>query len=165
MTAPEVDFVLTAIDDNYGEPLADVPLERIDRDNADNVDADTHGISEDLTRTNVVSAALVSIDPTPIGTEYDHRIQAVVGVRIEGAHHSEFGHIDPDDVDGVPWDELRDTVREAILEEREYPPVSGRSDTTYTHILELNPNDSSSEYADYYRFDADYAFVGYEDLP
>lgn len=165
MTAPEVQVILDAIDDHYGTLLADVPLERIDRDNADNIDTDTHGISEELTRTNIVSATLATADPTPIGTEFDHRIQAIVGVRIEGAHRSEFGHIDPEGIDGEPWDDLREGVRRAIMTEREYPDVPDRSDTNYTWIQELNSNDSSSEYANYYRFDADYAFHGYETLP
>lgn len=161
---PEVEFVLDAIDSNYGEALEDVPLKRVDRDNSDILEDDVHTRTGKLEETNFVGARFADRSPTPIGTEYDHRIEAVVGVRIEGMHHSEYGHIDPDGVEGVDWDELVRKIRRAILTERKFPDV-GRSDTGYTYLSLANEVDTSSEYADYYRYDMDILFFGFEELP
>lgn len=165
MTTPEVQFVLDAINDHYGTALSNVPLERIDRDNADILEQSVHSISGELERTNFVGATLASRDPQAIGTEYDHDIQAVVGVRIEGAHHSEHGHIDPDGSNGVEWWRLKKNIRRAILTDREFPAVSNRPNTTYTDLQFANENDQSDDYADYYRYDFDVLFNGFETLP
>lgn len=165
MTAPEVQFVLDAIDSNYGTPLADVPLERIDRDNSDILEQSIHDVSAELQDSNYVGATLADRSTTAIGTEYDHDIETVVGVRIEGAHHSEWGHVDPDGSDGVAWDTLVRTIRRAVLQEREFPSVSNRPNTTYTWIEERNFTDLSADYSDYYRADVDFVFQGFETLP
>lgn len=165
MSVPEVQFVLDAIDSNYGTPLSNVPLERIDRDNSDILEQDVHSISGELQRTNFVGATLATLDPQAIGTEYDHDLQAVVGVRIEGAHHSEWGHIDPDGTNGVEWWRLKKNIRRAILAEREFPAVANRPDTTYTDLQFANESDDASDYKDYYRYDFDVLFNGFETLP
>lgn len=168
MTAPEVQYLLDSISDNYAgvTDIADVPLERIDRNNFINLDqGDRHRMSEQLDRTNLVGAGIGSLTPTPVGTDYNHNTDIVVGLRLEGAHHTEHGHIDPDGNNGVAWDTLKDKVHDAIMEDRLQPSVSNRPNRDYRHILELNVVDRSSEYLDYYRFDADYVFVAYETLP
>lgn len=165
MTAPEVQFVLDAIDSNYGTPLADVPLERIDRDASEILEQDVHTVTAELRGSNYVGATLADRTTDAIGTEYDHDVQAVVGVRIEGLHHSKWGHVDADGSDGVPWDDLVQTIRRAILQERTFPSVSDRPNTTYTDLRTANDQDLSSNYADYYRYDFDVLFNGFEDLP
>jgi len=102
-----------------------------------------------------------------IGSGYDHKREAVVGVRIEGLHHSEWGHIDPDGANGIPFDDaggLVDMTKDAVLDERTWPAAGGPG-VTYTDLLVENEAPQSSNYADYYRTDFDIRFRGYEDLP
>lgn len=172
MTAPEVQWVLDRIDeyygygvlpygtDAYGDPP---PLQRVDRDNSQDLD-DVRSVTEPLKDGNIVAATLANYDTSPIGTEYDHRVNAVVGLRIVGLHYSEWGHVDPAGEDGAPWAGLVQAVRRALLEKRTYPDV-GRTDVTYTDLQLTNPSPLSHQYGDHYRYDVDVEFRGYEDLP
>lgn len=177
MSVPEVQFVLDAVKDNlvgagnagagyFGagyDSLDDIPVRRIDRDNSDILEADIHTHSAELQEANFVGAGFQTRDATPIGTEYDHRVQNAVGVRIEGAHVSEYGHIDPTGKDGVPWRQFVQGVRTAITHERTFPD-SGAGNTSYTHLELTNGSDQSSDYSDYFRYDFDVLFVGFEAL-
>jgi hypothetical protein len=162
---PEVDFILQAIKDNYGKAMADIPLDRIDRDNARNLDADRRDKTEAYQVSNFVGASTETTDNEVLGKDFNQKVQAVVNVRISGGSYVEGGHIDPEGNDGVIWRDLKRNIRRAIMEEREFPSVSNRSNRTYTWIDERNPNDLSAEFADEYRFTADYVFIGNEDLP
>jgi hypothetical protein len=175
MTAPEVQHTLDAIQSNYGTPLADIPLERVDRDNSDLLDdTPVHKRAADLKAMNYVGASLVDRATDVVGTEYDHRVETVVGVRVEGMHASEWGGIDPnagtadavDNIDHpvVQWDALVETIRRAVLTERAWPSV-GRANVGYKDLKIANETDASSDWADYYRYDFDAIYSGFETLP
>lgn len=164
MAAPEVQFTLDAINDNT--TLAQTgPLETVDRDNSEDVDADLHTIKQNLQTANYVGVGTIDNDAQAIGTEYQHRVQGGVSLRLIGAHVKEHGHIDPDDTDGVAWYKLKNAVRRAILEEREFPQVPNRPNTTYTWLEETNPQDLSDRFGDFYAYECDILFRGFEELP
>lgn len=177
MTHPEVQFVLDAIKNNWGavgtatvgsstvgDSIGDVPLERIDRDNSDFLERSLSSKTADLQDSNYVGATLASRDTSPIGTEYDHDIEAVVGVRIEGLDAADYGHIDPEGADGVVWRDLIRRLLRTILTERVCPDVD-RQQTAYTDLRVANQAPQSDDYDDYYRYDFDILFNGYEELP
>jgi len=167
----EVDFLIQRIRDEYGVSSlptgttavgSEPPLELVDRDDAE-FESGRRSRSGELTNANIVSIASTDDDTTAIGTEYDHSIERICSVRIEGLHHSEFGHIDPDGNEGAPWRSLVRIVRRAILLAREYPQTAS-PDVGYTHLRLVNGVDQSSDYSDYYRYDVDVIFDGFEQL-
>jgi hypothetical protein len=175
MTAPEVQFVLDAIKDHYGtSPLSNIPLERIDRDNSDLLDdTPVHEHSVELEEMNYVGAASAGTSSEPIGTEFDHRTETTVSVRVEGAHVDEFGAIDPqsgtNDAASVSypttdWQSLTDNIRRAILTDRTFPDPD-RNNITYKDLFIENWSDQAANFSDYYRLDFDVRFSGFETLP
>lgn len=174
MTAPLVQFVLDAIDTNTSQALADIPLERIDRDNSDLLDgAPVHQMGAELEEMNYVGAALESLNGDPIGADYDLAVDPVVSVRLVGAHVAEFGAIDPQigtpqaRSPGYPtttWYDLTQAVRRAVLDARTFPAV-GASNFAFKDLFIENYTDTASEYADYYQLDFDVRFGGFEVLP
>jgi hypothetical protein len=174
VTHPAVQHVLDLIEAEWPDTAGSfdrVPLERIDRDNSTLVSDDGHDErirSAELQTTNYVSATFADRSTTPIGTEYDHDLEVVVGVRIEGLHADEHGHVDPDaDLTGgspVPWAELVDAVRRAILAGREFPDT-GAANVGYTDLRVTNEAPDAAAYGDYYRTDFDVVFNGFESLP
>jgi len=172
MTASEIEFLMDRIREEYGAgslPAGsgaageEPPLTLVDRDNAQD-EAGERGVTEDLQDTNVMSLASADESTTPIGTEYDHKLETVVGARLEGAHASEWGHIDPDGQDGAPWHSLKRVMRRAILRARTFPD-SDRPNVSFTDLQLQNSTDQSRNYADYYRWDVDVVFNGFEKLP
>jgi len=168
----EVDFLIQRIRDEYGVSSlptgttavgSEPPLEIVDRDDAE-FESGRRSRSGELTQANIVSIASVDDDSTAIGTEYDHSVERICGVRIEGLHHSEWGHIDPDGREGAPWRSLVRIVRRAILRARGYPDP-GTPDIGYTDLRLVNGVDQSQNYGDYYRYDVDVIFDGFERLP
>lgn len=116
--------------------------------------------------TDVVNTNIVTADSGPtgtntaIGTGYKHKVRYGVGISIEGYHQDGGGQIaDKDD-----FDSLKDEVRRTILVERSFP--SNLSDIT--HLTIEQENDLSPESpvdANYFRYEFDVWFEGYEDLP
>lgn len=197
MADPAVEFVLDAIEQNWGtvgvavvgyskviDSLADVPLERINRDDAINLDkadglASLDGPVDEQADTlqgmNYVGVASTTRSDSPMGTEYDHRSETVVQLRLEGltARHGKYGAIDPywgtdnavdRDYPTTSWEMLKLNLRRSILIEREFPQVDAPQMAFKDLFLE-NQRDSSSEYAHGYRWDADIRFSGFETLP
>lgn len=174
--APEVAWVLNQTRDEYptGETLSAIPLERIDGDNAENLDGETgwtHSHSADLEEMNLMVASLSERPQTPMGTEYDLRGDAIVSCRVEGVHVDEHGAINPSTGDdatptgnATDWDTLTDNIRRAILTNRTYPSV-GRANTSYKDAFIENWNDQSSSFSDYYLLTFDVRLGGFEDLP
>jgi hypothetical protein len=165
VSSPEVDWTLSQLGSVVGSLTT--PLKRIDRDESTILDGDIRSRTAELEKANYVGASLVDVSSSPIGTEYDHSREAVVGVRIEGLHHSQFGHVDPSGSDGIPFgdeDGLVDRLRDALLVERTYPDA-GSTDVTYTDLQVVNEAPQSNTYGDYYRHDFDVLFTGYETLP
>lgn len=165
MSAPEVDWVLEQFGSVVGSITA--PLTRVDRDDSELLEGNIRDRRGDLQESNFVGATFVGRSQVPIGTEYDHDLEVVVGVRVEGLHHSEWGYIDPDGSDGIPFSGdggLVDRLRDAILAERKRPSPD-RPNIAYRHLTVENEAAQSSNYQDYYRHDFDVRFVGYEGLP
>ncbi|GGO01815.1 hypothetical protein [Haloarcula pellucida] len=180
MSSTEVDWVLdqlasvvSSVATDYTlENGDDVVIKRVDRDDSriyegsQAVDMTTpiRSRSGELQSGVFVSAGSADVSQSPIGTEFDLDVERVVSLRAEGLHHSEWGHVDPDGTNGVPFGELQDRIRSALYGARTYPDA-GRTGTSYTHLLLTNEADLSSEYADFYDWRVDVAFDGFEELP
>lgn len=174
MTDAAVQFVLDTIQQDWVGPegansLADVPLERIDRDNSDLLDdTPVHQMGAELEEMNYVGVASASTQDEPLGTTYNLRTTRVVSVRLMGAHVSEYGAIDPQDGShSYPtrtWDSLKDDLRRTLYVPRKTPSV-GQSNAAFKDLFIENQADTSSNYADFYRWDCDIRFEGFETLP
>ena len=158
----EVDWVLAQFGSVVGSIT--VPLRRVDRDESKVLEGDIRTREGELKKANYVGATLAGRTPTPIGTEYDHAVETVVGVRVEGLHADEWGKIDPSGQEGIDFTELVGRCRNALLAERVFPNVTG-ADATYHTLRITNEAPQSANYRDYYRYDFDVVFRGYEDLP
>lgn len=174
MTHPAIDFVLSAIKDNWSAgSYSNIPLERVDRDNSDQLDGNVRSHTADLQADNYVGCSYAGRSQTPIGTEYDHELAVTVNVRIEGLHHTEHGKVDPTASlppatanDPVPFsgsNSLVGEIRAAILGDKAYPDT-GVADIDYTNLVIDNETPLGFEYGDYYRHDFDVLFEGYETL-
>lgn len=195
---PEVKTVLDAIQNNlvgygnggygrygYGHStLADVPLERIDRDHSTNLDkADgiasldgpVHERDKHLQGMNFVGARSATQTDTPLGSQYDHGTERIVGVRVEGATvlGGEYGAIDPHkgtsneasrDYPTTRWDWLTRDIQVAILRER-FAPASHHPEVAFKDLFIENVADSSAEWGQFFRLDFDVRFSGFRDLP
>ncbi|MDS0258569.1 hypothetical protein NDI56_03980 [Haloarcula sp. S1CR25-12] len=186
MTHPSTEWVLdqvasvvTDVEDTYTRDVPDgtppVRVRRVDRDTSRIWDGD--GTLDMSTPIRERSAALekgvyigvqyAESAEEPIGTEYDLDKEVVVGVRLEGltSQGGEWGHVDPEGADGVPWhgpNGFLRRVKAAIYAGREYPDAD--PDVGFTHLTLANEADQSSNYADYYRTDFDVVFDGFETL-
>jgi hypothetical protein len=165
VTHPAVDAVLGFIKTNWqAGTYGDIPIERVDRDNSELLDGNVRSHSEDLQASNYVGATVADAGRQPIGTEYDLDVETIAGVRVEGLHHHQRGHVDPDGNEGVPFDELEQLLRDPLWTRRAYPDA-GNSRTTYHTLRIENDTQASSDYGSYFRTDFDVRFDGYEDLP
>jgi hypothetical protein len=153
-----VEQVLTWLG-NWDTTNADKPA-LIDRDDAESASFAGRRVSYDLTDNHAVSVASTpERQTTAIGTEYDHRVEDAVNVRLEGAHTDEFGTI----ADSSEWQAIVDEVERVILTERtSYPTVNG---VDYHTVLLENGQNLAAETKDYYRYDVDVVFRGYDELP
>mgnify|MGYP006286310823 FL=1 len=168
MSFPQVDWTLSQL-----ASVADTPPDGLSPSSVDDAEVYETGDAVDMaapmrTRTaqlkqaNYVGATLASADRSPIGTEYDYHVDDVVRVRVEGLHHSEWGHIDPAGQDGVAFVALVDAIQDAIDSAATFPQVPGE-DARYTHLLVTNDDPQSSDWADFYRYSFDIEFSGYEE--
>jgi len=165
MSAPEVQWVLDQLQSVVDNQPAAYPLERIDRDASEILEGNVGTRRAELQDANYVGVSLATRTTDPIGTEYDHEVDTTVAVRIEG-YSGDFGNIDPDGVDGVAFagaGGLVEQVRDAILVKRTVPDA-GRSDVSFTHLALQNETSQSSNHAEYWRYDFDVVFRGFEDL-
>jgi len=138
---------------------ADKPV-IIDRDDAASTSFRGRRVSYDLTDSHVVSvASSPERQTTAIGTEYDHRVEDAVNVRLEGAHTDEHGTI----ADAQEWQAVVAEAKRVIMVERtSYPRVNG---VDYNSVLLGTENSRSANYKDYYRYEFDILFRGYAELP
>lgn len=163
----EVDWVLDQLQSVVNGQPADHPLERVNRDTSELLDGNIRDRKNDLQEANYVGVTLSDFDAEPIGTEFDQNVEIIVGVRIEGLHHSEWGHIDPDGNNGVQFSAnggLVDQITDALQTEREFPNISN-PDITYKSLYLQNHAPQSSQYADYFRYDFEVRLTGHEELP
>lgn len=144
---------------NWGQNNAPQPT-FIDRDDATSAGFNGRRVSYDLTDSHVVSvASSPERQTTAIGTEYDHRVEDAVNVRLEGAHTDEHGTI----ADAQEWQAIVAEAKRVIMVERtSYPRVNG---VDYNSVLLGTENSRSANYKDYYRYEFDILFRGYEELP
>jgi hypothetical protein len=174
MTHPAVQFVLDTIKDNWSAgSYSDIPLERVDGDNNQQLDADIRKTTQELKADNYVEAAYVGKTAEPIGTEYDLDIDAVVRVRVAGLHYLEHGYINPDNSlppstagDPVPFndvDGLVGAIKDALYTDRTFPSVASDWDEK-SLIINNEPGPLSYEYGDYYRYEFDVLVDGFEDI-
>ena len=188
MTAPEVEWVLQTLQDNvfgygeatYGTVYSDeytlengdpVALKFVDRDDAQVYGGDEPvEMSEPLPEREgelqsgaYLGASLANGSETPIGTEFDLDIEHVVGLRLEGLHESKYGHIDPSGANGIPFHELKQRVRSALYDQRKWPDA-GDPNVSFTHLQLANEATASSDWRDYFRYDVDVVFDGFETL-
>jgi hypothetical protein len=147
------------------------PLRRVDRDNSEiyggpgTVDM-TQPIRErvePLKKSNLVAIRSASADDEPQGQEYALDRDIVLSVRIEGLIHSEYGHIDPRGDEGVVFDALCKTIRNALLVERTYPDHPAFDDARLSTRI-TNQDHQSAAWADFYRREFD-VVVRHRTLP
>ncbi|QRY26361.1 hypothetical protein [Halobacterium sp. BOL4-2] len=161
--------VATTVSNNYtlasGDP---VQLERVNRDESRILDQPPGDIQGELQTGVFVGATHVDTVRDPIGTEYDADREVVVGVRVTGLTHREYGHIDPSGQNGIPFDDadsagIVQRLKDALLAERTWP-AAGPADVSYTHLELQNEANTSQQYADTFRADWDVVFSGHEEL-
>lgn len=170
MTA-ELDWVLeqfasvaTDVANQYtlesGDP---VQLERVNRDESRILEQDVQSIRGDLEKAAFVGATHVDTVEEPMGSQYDLQREVVVGVRVTGlTSQGSYGHIDPDGQDGIPFTGdggLVQRCKDAVLAERKFP-AAAPSDAAYTYLEFQNEANTSQQWADFYRWDADVVFHG-----
>ena len=170
MSSPLVEWTLAQFQSVVDAQPAESPLKRIDRDDSKLLEGDIRKRQAELRKANYVGVQYVDHEEEAEGPEYNLRVEDVVGVRIEGltAEGGEWGHIDPDGVDGVPFDGddgLVQQLKSALYDARTFPDA-GRTGVDYTHLELTNHAPQSHLWSDYYRYDFDVVFAeGYEDLP
>ena len=179
MSAPEVDWVLnqladvvTSVANDYSlQSGDDVVVKRVDRDDSqvydgsETVDMSTplYKRTEELEKAVYVGASYADRSTEALGTGYDHDIEAVVNLRLEGLIYREWGHVDPAGENGVPFEELKRRCRDVFTENRKYPSLT-TPDGSY-HTLEITNEDlQSSNWADFYRYEFDILLRGEQDL-
>jgi len=144
---------------NWDQNNAPQPV-LIDRDDAESSSFSDRQVSFDLTENHAAGVASTpERDATPIGTGYDNRVEDAVSVRIEGAHTDQFGTIS----DAGQFQDIVDEAKRVILAERtSFPTVNG---VDYHSVLIQNESNVAANQKDYYRYDFDVIFRGYENLP
>lgn len=144
----------------YAEDFESAPIRRVNRDQSNVLEDDRRQRGGELQESNFVGAALVSRSTTPLDTAYDHRVEVVIGVRVEGLHVDEFGHVPHD----AHFNALVRAIQAALLEERAYPDVDAADPADYHTLLVENTQHASRDHRDYFRADFDVRLVGHETL-
>jgi len=163
---PAVEWVLDQLQPVVDAQPAAHPLKRVDRDASQILEGDIRERTGELKTANFVGAAHVDHEAAPIGTEYDLDVEDVVGIRIEGLHHSEWGHVDPDGTEGVVFSGdpgLVQEIKAALYDARTFPDA-GRTPVTFTDLRLTNQAPQSHLWSSYYRYDLDIVFSGFEEL-
>ena len=186
MVQDEVDWVLETVRENwpglgdsglYGEGEYGgglyystdgypTDLYRINRDEPEILETGERTKSLERTNGNAIAAALASRSTSPIGTGYNHEVETVVSVRIEGltSRDGNWGHVD----DTQHFNQLVAYAKRALLLERTYPTIEADDDIGRVSYLDLrveNEQPLSSQHKDLYRTDFDVRLTGRECLP
>ena len=170
----QLDDVVNSVGQDYstrdGDPVEVIRINRNESvvfetdETIDMTDA-LHQRKEDLQRGVFIGAQLADRDADADGVKGDpDRIESVIGLRIEGLTHREWGHVDPAGENGVPFDVLTRRVRRVLRESLSYPDTN-TPHTTYHDLIFTNESPLSWQYRDYYRYDVDAALRGRETLP
>ncbi|MDF9748363.1 hypothetical protein [Natrinema salsiterrestre] len=174
MVQDEVRWLLEAIKTNWpaawptdenGDPVQ----ARIHRNEPEVLETGERTLERELTKWNAIGATLNNREPTPVGDEYNHRVETTVSIRFEGmtSQSGEFGHIDSSD----HFEKLVRYAQHAIAQERSYPTVEDVDDDPigsvayHTISPPENEEDLSVEDEDYFRRDWEHRFIGYANQP
>lgn len=157
----EVEFVLEQLGSVVGSTTT--PLRRVNRDDSRILEQDVRSIQGELQDANYVGVSYASRSTSPVGAEYDHEVETTVNVRVTGLHCSEYGWVDSSGQEGIAFEELVSRTQEALLAERTWP-AAGSESVSYTHLEIADYNPGMSAYADYYQYDYDVTFHGFEEL-
>ncbi|MFC7044297.1 hypothetical protein ACFQH6_20730 [Halobacteriaceae archaeon GCM10025711] len=151
-------FILARINANWSTGNYDPMPILYHKSDSQRYDTGERGVTVDLPEGNVIS---VGADPTgtntPMGGEFDYKVETGVSVQVEGLHEDEWGHI----TDGRDFDSLVGEVKRTINLEREWPLPSEGYHTLYI----TDVNDASGQHGDYYSESFTVVFRGYQDLP
>lgn len=177
MTATVVEWVLDELGSVVDAQSSGHPLKRVDRDNALLYDGGgTFDMEQSITdRTaaledaNYVGARYATPTEEYVGTTPNLDSEHVVGIRIEGmtGRGGEWGHIDPLGNNGVVFNgtdgSLVQQIKDALRNQLKFPDA-GRTNVAYTHLTIANQTPAMADWADYYRYDFDCVFSGFETL-
>jgi len=174
MTATEVQYVLDELGAVVDAQPADHPLKRVDRDNslvyddggAFDMTQAMDNLENDLQKANYVGARFADRESTYIGTNPNLDTESVVGIRIIG-YSGRYGHVDPLGNDGVVFQgidgALVEQCMDALRDGLQFPDA-GRTDVAFTHLTITNESPVMAAWQDFYRYDFDVVFDGFEDL-
>jgi len=163
MTQDEVTWVLNTIASEWPDGSFPADTVRVDRDDPQILDTGVRTNEVDLARRNAIAASLSQKPRTPIGTEFDYRVETTVSVRVEALHASEHGQV----ASKSEFLQLVARARNAIDQARSTPTVPATSSTgrvdyhsavtgeTVTPDLSANKN--------HYREDFEVRLAGYEE--
>lgn len=187
MVQDEVQWVLEAVksnwpvlgdsgtygDDLYGDGIYydenEFPsdLARIHRDMPEILETGERTRSLELPQWNAIGVSLDSRNPTPVGDEYNYRVETTLSFRLEGLHESEWGNIESP----AHFESLVRRIQHALAVERSYPTVDDvdndpiGSVAYHTISPPENETDLSADDRDYYRRDWTVRFIGYANQP
>jgi len=167
MVQDEVGWLLETIKANW--PGASFPdtLARIDRDEPKILETGERTRSLELEEWNAIGASRTNREATPVGSEYDYRVETTISLRLEGLHADEWGNV----ASSADFEQLVRYVQHAVSVERSYPTVEdvdqdGIGSVAYHTISPPeNETDLSADDRDYFRRDWEYRFIGYANQP
>lgn len=97
----------------------------------------------------------ISRDDQALDLYFNIKVDAAIGIRIEGVHESDRGHV----ADAADFLALVEAAKDAIWAERQWP-LAGY------YMLDIgDEHDRSVTEKDYFRYDFRVGFSGYKDLP
>jgi len=140
----------------------------VDRDDAEWPSGSHRSVDFELPDDNRISVASSPERITSaIGTEYDHRVEDAANVRIEAAHEDAVDFPGDSDTPGVAdaqaFQSIVDEAQRVILSERTSFPSAGGVD--YHTVLVDSEASFTTDRRDYYRYEFDVVFRGFEALP
>jgi len=174
MTATPVRYVLDELGSVVDAQPVNHPLRRVDRDNARiyegggtfDMDRALTERTGDLRKSNFVGATYADRSDEYLGTGPTLRIEEVVGVRAEG-YAGDWGHVDPTGTNGVVFagtdDSLVQQCIDTLYDGLAFPDA-GRTDVGFKDLAISNQSPRSDDWVEYYRYDFDVVFAGFEDL-
>lgn len=167
MITPEGEWVLDRIEtvdvsDYTLETGETVTLTAVDRDDSELLEGqDITEREADLQHAVYAGAGTADRSREPIGTNADYDTEVVISVRIEGLTEREYGHVDPDGVDGIPFGVLVDRIQDAIDSQLSFPDIENGDHTK--HVLLQNEAPQPFDWQDYWRYDFDAVVSKFED--
>jgi len=157
-----VAWTLDTLDSNWSTANYDPQPELINKEDTEQQSTGERSQVWDLAEGNAV---IVSDAPerqtTPIGSEYDLRVEDAVSVTVEAMVDNEWGHV----ADSTEFNTLVAEVKRTLHIERVWP-IRNTNGTEHYHTLALdNEANQSHLYTDLYRLSFDVTFQGHEELP